>query len=62
MLGDILIIKEIHKEAARAIKKRIIADLEKKREIKDWQQNIEIENEMILQVGKRKFIKIINNL
>ncbi len=31
MLGDVLLIKEIHKEAARAIKKRIIADLEKKK-------------------------------
>ncbi|NQU80865.1 MAG: uridine kinase [Bacteroidetes bacterium] len=31
MLGDILLIKDIHKEAARAIKKRIIADLEKKK-------------------------------
>jgi uridine kinase len=31
MLGDVLIIKDIHKEAARTIKKRIIADLEKKK-------------------------------
>jgi len=30
MLGDILLIKEIHKEAARVIKKRIIADLKEK--------------------------------
>lgn len=30
MIGDVLMIKEIHKEAARAIKKRIVADLQKK--------------------------------
>ncbi|MCD6566362.1 MAG: hypothetical protein J7K53_10510 [Bacteroidales bacterium] len=30
MLGDVLLIKEIHKEAARVIKKRIIADLKEK--------------------------------
>jgi len=31
MLGDVLLIKDIHKEAARTIKKRIIADLEKRK-------------------------------
>lgn len=30
MIGDVLMIKEIHKEAARAIKKRIVVDLQKK--------------------------------
>jgi len=40
MLGDILLIKEIHKDAARTIKKRIIADLEKKdRHLFEGRQN-----------------------
>jgi tyrosyl-tRNA synthetase len=32
---------------------------DKKTKIKDWQENINIENGMVLQVGKRKFVKII---
>ncbi len=35
MLGDVLLIKDIHKEAARTIKKRIIADMEKRKEDTD---------------------------